>query len=101
MTNQTAGFGQAVVDEYLDAVERALIASGAPRSERTQVVQDLESQIVEMMAALPQPVTEESIRSVIARLEPPAHFAATYGNGAGSGRLYYKTLFRIRTYRGH
>jgi hypothetical protein len=82
MTNESAGdVGQVVVDEYLDAVERALIASHAPRSDRTQVVQDLESQIADMLAKEPQPLTEDAVRAVIARLEPPEHFAATYGNG--------------------
>jgi HAAS domain-containing protein len=82
MTNESASdVGQVVIDEYLDSVERALIASRAPRSERTQVVQDLESQIAEMLAAEPQPLTEDSVSAVIARLEPAAHFAATYGNG--------------------
>jgi len=82
MTNPSEShIGQVVVDEYLDLVERALIACGAPRSERTQVMQDLESQIAEMLAVEPQPLTEESVRAVIARLEPPAQFAATYVNG--------------------
>jgi len=30
------------------------------------------------------PFSEEAVRSVIAKLEPPRHFAATYGNGGDS-----------------
>jgi hypothetical protein len=82
MTDQPAtDTGRAVIDEYLDSIERVLIAAHAPRSERTQVVQDLESQIADMLASAPQPLTEDAVRAVIARLEPPEHFAATYGNG--------------------
>jgi HAAS domain-containing protein len=77
----SAVVGSAAVDAYLDSVERALIAAGAPRPDRMQVLQDLESQIADMLAQQPQPLTEEAVRSVIAKLEPASHFAQTYGNG--------------------
>ena len=69
--------GRATIDAYLDSVEQALMAAHAPRSDRLQVLQDLESQIAEMLAREPAPLTEESVRSVIEKLEPPRHFADT------------------------
>jgi hypothetical protein len=79
--NPSPAVGRAAIDAYLDSVELALIAADAPRIDRLQVLQDLEAQIADMLAREPQPLTEESVRSVLDKLEPPSHFAATYGNG--------------------
>src|SRR5262245_4284599 len=82
--NLSSAVGRAAIDAYLDSVEQALLAAHAPRGDRLQVLQDLESQIADMLAVGPQPLTEEIVQSVIAKLEPPSHFAATYGNGNNS-----------------
>ena len=79
--NSTSGVGRAAIDAYLDSIEQALLAAHAPRSDRVQVLADLEAQIADMLAREPQPLTEEVVKAVIARLEPPSHFAAMYGNG--------------------
>jgi hypothetical protein len=79
--NSTSQIGREVIDAYLDSVEQAMLAAQAPRSDRAQVIQDLESQISDMLAQESRPVTEEMVRAVVAKLEPPSHFAATYGNG--------------------
>jgi hypothetical protein len=79
--NTSSAVGRAAIDAYLDSVEQALLAAHAPRGDRVQVLQDLESQIADMLAIGPQPLTDEIVQSVIAKLEPPSHFAATYGNG--------------------
>lgn len=82
MTDQSnSAVGRAAIDAYLDSVDEALIAAHAPRSDRMQVLQDLESQITDMLSQQPQPLTEEAVQAVIKTLEPPSHFAATYGNG--------------------
>src|SRR6476660_8294535 len=81
--NTSSTVGRAAIDAYLDSVEQALLAAHAPRADRVQVLQDLESQIADMLAVGPQPLTEEIVQSVIAKLEPPSHFAATYCNGNG------------------
>jgi hypothetical protein len=78
--NPSSAVGRAAIDTYLDSIEQALLAAHAPRGDRAQVIQDLESQIADMLANGPQPLTEEIVQSVIAKLEPPSHFAATYGN---------------------
>jgi hypothetical protein len=57
------------------------MAVHAPRGDRAQVLLDLESQIADMLAREPAPLTEERVQSVIDKLEPASHFAATYGNG--------------------
>src|SRR5262245_33034613 len=41
--------GRAAIDAYLDSVEQALFAVHAPRGDRVQVLQDLESQIADML----------------------------------------------------
>ncbi|HEY4232380.1 MAG TPA: hypothetical protein VGM76_03070 [Lacipirellulaceae bacterium] len=70
-----------LINAYLDSVEQALISAGAPRTDRLQVLQDLEAQIADMLAQQPRPLTEDIVHSVIAQLEPPSHFAANYANG--------------------
>lgn len=82
--NFTSDIGRAAIDTYLDAVEQALFAVHAPRSDRVQVLHDLESQIADMLAQEPAPLTEAAVQAVIAKLEPASHFAATYGNGKQS-----------------
>ena len=79
--NSSPTVGRAAIDAYLDSVEQALMSAHAPRSDRLQVLQDLESQIADMLTQQPMPLTEESVRAVLDKLEPPSHFAATYGNG--------------------
>ena len=79
--NSTSAVGRAAIEAYLDSVDEALIAAHAPRSDRMQVLQDLESQIADMLVQQPQPLTEEAVHALIQTLEPPSHFAATYGNG--------------------
>jgi hypothetical protein len=74
--------GSELIDEYLIAVENALIAAGAPRPDRMQVLQNLETQITEMLSPHPAPFTEDAVRSVLEKLEPPRHFAAAYINGS-------------------
>jgi hypothetical protein len=73
--------GSDLIDAYLIDVENALVAAGAPRADRMQVLQNLETQIEEMLQPHPLPFTEDTIRAVLDKLEPPSHFAAMYSNG--------------------
>jgi hypothetical protein len=96
--NTSSAVGRAAIDAYLDSVEQALLAAHAPRGDRVQVLEDLESQIADMLAVGPQPLTDEIVQSVIAKLEPPSHFAATYGNGSGNEpRLSWATHIARRS----
>jgi hypothetical protein len=74
--------GSKLIDEYLIAVENALIAAGAPRPDRMQVLQNLETQITEMLTPHTAPFTEDAVRAVLDKLEPPSHFATAYVNGS-------------------
>jgi hypothetical protein len=56
------------------------VTAGAPRADRTQVLQNLETQISEMLADHTLPFTEDVVRAVLGKLEPPSQFAATYRN---------------------
>jgi hypothetical protein len=93
--NSSPAVGRAAIDAYLDSVEQALLAARAPRSDRLQVLQDLESQIADMLAHEPSPLTEESVRSVVEKLEPPRHFANTYGNAIDSTSWSIRRFMRL------
>lgn len=82
MTDETPdALRSAPVEAYLDSVDQVLLASRVPRTERAQVLEDLTSQIADMLATQPPPITDDAIRAVLAELEPPTHFAAMYTNG--------------------
>jgi hypothetical protein len=91
--------GRAAIEAYLDSVDEALIAAHAPRSDRMQVLQDLESQIADMLSQQPQPLTEDAVVAVIKTLEPPSHFAATYGNGKQPTAPATEFHWRLPKYR--
>jgi hypothetical protein len=95
--NSAPEVGRAAIDAYLDSVEQALLAVRAPRSDRLQVLQDLESQIADMLAHEPAPLTEESVRAVIEKLEPPRHFADTYTDTSESKPSPIRRLPRLET----
>lgn len=66
-----------LVDCRLDAVERALMQGNTPRAERRSILEDIETQIIEMLAA--EAVADEPTRAdllrVFSRLDPPEAFA--------------------------
>ena len=64
------------LDRYLDAVERALTRVHVPRSERRYVVDDVESQVRDMLKAHTggSPTLDE-LESVIGQMDPPQAYA--------------------------
>jgi len=63
---------RARMNAHLDAVETQLASTGVPREKRRSIIDDLETHILEMVRASdPQPVTEDEINAMIARLDPP------------------------------
>lgn len=66
------------IDAYINSVEQVLLAAAVPAAERVQILDDLETQITEMLASEPLPISDATVAAVISRLEPPSHFAATY-----------------------
>jgi len=64
------------VEAYLDAIERVLVAAGMPRDERRGITDEIEAQILEMLAdrAGFQP-TVSDVEAVLSELDPPEAYA--------------------------
>ncbi len=63
------------LDAHLDAVEQALAASGRSREQRRGIVDDLETQIMDMLAKQSAAPTVVDVETVLARLDPPGAYA--------------------------
>jgi len=64
------------VDEHLDSIEEVLRGTGMARSERQNILDDVETQIVEMLAARAHgSPTVQDVKAVIAELDPPESYA--------------------------
>ncbi len=60
------------VEQHLDALEQTLAGSGMSREERRSVADDVQGQIVEMLAArAPNGATVADVEAVLAELDPP------------------------------
>ncbi len=59
------------LDVHLDAVEQALIASGCSREQRRGIVDDLEAQILDMLAGRSPSPSLADLEAVLASLDPP------------------------------
>jgi len=68
------------MDAYLDAIERVLVAADMPRAERKGIADDVEAQILEMLAAgKGAEATVEDVETVLAQLDPPEAYAEAGG----------------------
>jgi hypothetical protein len=66
------------VDAHLDAVESELRTAGADRTKRRGIVDDLETQILDMLAAhKTESATLADVDAVLAKLDPPSAYAST------------------------
>jgi hypothetical protein len=64
------------VDGHLDAVESQLRAAGADRTQRRGIVDDLETQILDMLAAQKkESLGLADVDAVLARLDPPSAYS--------------------------
>jgi hypothetical protein len=65
-----------LVDSRLDTVERALLQGNTPRAERRSILEDIETQILDMLAveAPDHEPTRADLLRVLARLDPPEAF---------------------------
>jgi hypothetical protein len=67
---------QSQIDRHLDAVERHLQAAGAERSKRRGIVDDLETQILEMLSAGDLgSIGPVDLEKVLVQLDPPEAYA--------------------------
>jgi hypothetical protein len=66
-----------LVDSRLDAIERALMQADTSRAERESILEDIETQIMEMLAAEVEghEPTRADLLRVFTRLDPPEAFA--------------------------
>jgi hypothetical protein len=69
-----------LVDSRLDAIERALLQGNTPRAERQSILEDIETQIVDMLSAeaLDHEPTRADLLRVLARLDPPEAFTGEH-----------------------
>jgi hypothetical protein len=74
MSVTLSGEARARLDKHLDAVEAALVAAGNSREQRRGVLDDLEAQILDMLAAKSRTPTAEDVEAVLAQLDPPAAY---------------------------
>jgi len=63
------------IDDHLDAIERVLLAGGVSRGERRDVVDEVETQIYEMLAARAEQQPTEAVAAILAQLDPPDAYA--------------------------
>ena len=64
------------MDRHLDAVEKTLETTGIERERRRAIVDDLETQILDMLRlAAGDDATKENVESVLGRLDPPQAYA--------------------------
>jgi hypothetical protein len=71
---------QNLVESRLDAIERALLQGNTPRAERRSILDDIETQIIEMLSAEAQghEPTRADLLRVFTRLDPPEAFAGEH-----------------------
>jgi len=74
------------VDQYLDAVQKAQQAAGAPAEEAAGIRDDLRAQIYDMLAAraVGRTPTVEDADAVLAKLEPPEAYGPAGDGGAAA-----------------
>ncbi|HEX7447569.1 MAG TPA: hypothetical protein VF306_08490 [Pirellulales bacterium] len=70
------------IDDHLDAIERVLLRGNVTRSERRSIVDEVETQIYEMLAARPEQEPAAAVAAILTELDPPAAYAPDEAAGA-------------------
>jgi len=84
-TGRLHGDARRRVDAHLDEIEQVLQRSGMSRDERRNVLDDVETQVLEMLAARVQgDPSPEDVSAVIAELDPPESYAVGAGEPEGA-----------------
>ncbi len=63
-------------DDHLDAIEGVLLRGDVSRTERRSIVDEVETQIYEMLAARAEQEPAAAVAAVLAELDPPIAYAA-------------------------
>jgi hypothetical protein len=67
---------RALIDDRLDAVERVLLLAGVSRGERGGIVEEVETQVYELLARrTSEEPTRRDVQAVLAALDPPEAYA--------------------------
>ena len=92
MSVTLSGEARTRLDTHLDAVEAALVGKGVSREERRAVVDDLEAQILDMLAAKSESPGVADVEAVLTQLDPPA----AYGTGTpGTSAVPAQVVARV------
>ncbi|WP_165221835.1 HAAS signaling domain-containing protein [Aquisphaera insulae] len=95
-----SGSLRGLIDSRLDTVDRMLLGR-LPRSERLDVVRDVESQIYELLEERAgregEEVSREDVLAVLARLDPPEAYLSEEAEGEVSPRRTGETNRRERS----
>jgi hypothetical protein len=75
MTVELSAEARARLDGHLDEVEKALMAGGRSREQRRAVVDDLEAQILDMLAKRSAAPTLGDMNEVLAQVDPPSAYS--------------------------
>ncbi|MBX7105624.1 MAG: hypothetical protein K1X57_16190 [Gemmataceae bacterium] len=67
---------RALVDERLDGIERALRSANMPRVDRLRVVEDVERQLLDMLAETGDRPGRREVLQALAKLDPPEAYLA-------------------------
>jgi hypothetical protein len=86
---------RSLVDNRLDTIERVLMQGNTPRVERRSILDDTETQILEMLWAEAggQEPTRYDLLRVLGRLEPPEAFAGEHVESAQPARRARSSVF--------
>jgi hypothetical protein len=76
-----------LVDERLDGIERALRTANMPRVERLKIVEDVERQLLDMLAEASDRPSRRDVLQALARLDPPEAYLAEQPQSASSDNL--------------
>jgi hypothetical protein len=84
------------IDDYLDRVERVLLRGDVSRTERRSIVDEVETQIYEMLAARSEQDPATAITEILAGLDPPDAFAPDSKPALASASASGTSAFRPR-----
>ena len=93
-TTQVTESLQTLIDSRLDTIDRMLLGR-LPRSERLEVVREVEGQIHELLGERgSDDLTREDVLAVLARLDPPEAYLPEGESGVSIGGCTPNALFR-------
>jgi hypothetical protein len=81
MTQELSAEARKRLDDHLDAVEKVLTDAGRTREQRRAVLDDLESQILDMLATRTAKPVLADVEAVLGEIDPPSAYAEPRPDG--------------------